>query len=72
MNWSEMHAEWKTCSPMLATWWTKLDEEDLRQIAGSREKLAEVLCECYGLRADEVDGQICAFEKDVRRPGAVK
>lgn len=72
MNWTEMKSDWETISPMLVTWWTKLDEGDLRRIDGSREKLAEVLGERYGLSDEEVEGHICAFEKEVRRPGAAK
>jgi hypothetical protein len=72
MNWTEMQSDWNIRSKMLATWWGKLDKDDLQRIAGKREKLAEVLCVRYGIRADEAEGQICAFEKDARRPGAVK
>jgi hypothetical protein len=72
MNWTEMHSDWDECAPTLATWWPKLTEADLQQIAGSRGKLAEVLSERYGIDAAEADRQICAYEKEVRRPGAVK
>ena len=72
MNWTEMSADWTMFSPMLVTWWKRLQADDLRQIDGSRQKLAEVLCERYGFPADEAERQIRAFEKEVRRPGAVK
>jgi hypothetical protein len=72
MNWMEVDSDWDGLSPMLATWWPKLDKDDLQQINGNRETLAQVLCEHYGFSADEAENQICAFEKEVRRPGAVK
>lgn len=72
MNWTELKSDWATCAPMLATWWTKLTEPDLVRIDGCREKLAEVLGERYGYSKPEVERHICAFEKEVRRPGAVK
>lgn len=72
MNWMEMQTDWAKFSPLLTTWWAKLNEHDLPKIAGDRQRLAALLCERYGLESDAAEGQICAFEKDVRLPGAVK
>ena len=72
MNWTEMQSDWKIHAPLVATWWPRLTTSDLVRIAGSRGRLAEALCERFGIGLDEAEAQICAFEKDVRRPGAVK
>lgn len=72
MNWNEMKSDWVTVSPMVATYWNRLNPDDLQEINGSREKLADVLCERYRLSPEDAVNQICAFEKEVRRPGAVK
>ena len=52
--------------------WHKLSEEDVALINGKRDVLAQALQERYSLGAREAEDAICAFEKDVRRPGAVK
>jgi uncharacterized protein YjbJ (UPF0337 family) len=72
MNWSEMEAQWEQMKPLLVSHWHDLSEEDIARIHGQREVLAQALQERYGLSAREAEDAICAFEKDVRRPGAVK
>jgi len=72
MNWTEMHADWDHLSPMLKTWFPMLSDDDLLRIAGSREQLVAVLRERYGIENDEAERRICAFEKEVRLPGAVR
>ena len=57
---------------LLVSHWHELSEEDIALIDGKRELLAQALHERYGLGAREAEDAICAFEKDVRRPGAVK
>jgi hypothetical protein len=47
-------------------------EEDVALFNGRRDVLADALQVRYSLGAREAEDPICAFEKDVRRPGAVK
>jgi hypothetical protein len=72
MNWSEIEAQWEPMKALLVSHWHKLSEEDIALIDGKRDLLAQARHERYGLGAREADEPICAFEKDVRRPGAVK
>jgi uncharacterized protein YjbJ (UPF0337 family) len=72
MNWSEIQSRWETLRGLLLSQWHELSDGDLARIEGKRDVLAEVLRERYGLDASEAERAICAFEKDVRRPGAVK
>jgi len=72
MNWSEIEDRWEPMKALLVSYWQKLSDEDLARIIGRRDVLARVLRERYGLNAAEAEDAICAFEKDVRRPGAVK
>jgi uncharacterized protein YjbJ (UPF0337 family) len=72
MNWSEIQTGWEQLSPMLKAWWPQLNDHDLQQIAGSREQLAAVLGERYGFQEDDAERRICAFEKELRLPGAVR
>jgi hypothetical protein len=72
MNWSEIEYRWDQMKFVLATQWNKLNNEDLARINGKRDILAKVIQERNGLDAAEAERAICTFEKDVRRPGAVK
>ena len=72
MNWSEIEAQWEQMKTLLLSHWHKLSEEDVAVINGKRDGLAQALQERYSLGAREAEDAICAFEKDVRRPGAVK
>ena len=72
MNWSEIEAQWEQMKALLVSHWHKLSEEDIARINGKRDVLAQALQERYSLGAREAEDAICAFEKDVRRPGAVK
>jgi hypothetical protein len=72
MNWSEIEGRWEPMKALLESYWQELSEGDLARIDGKRDMLNQVLQERYGLDASEAEARICAFEKDVRRPGAVK
>jgi hypothetical protein len=57
---------------LLVSDWPKLSDGDIALIDGKRDVLAGVLRERHGLGAYEAEDAIRAYEKDVRRPGAVK
>jgi hypothetical protein len=72
MNWSAIEAQWEQMKARLVSDWHKLSEEDIALIDGKRNLLTQALHERCGLGAREAEDALCAFEKDVRRPGAVK
>ena len=72
MNWVEIQQDWAQMKVVLQSQWQQLTAEDLVAIDGKREELARVLQRRFGLTAQAAEDSICAFEKDVRRPGAVK
>ena len=72
MNWSEMTASWDDLKVMVHAHWPKLTEDLLNDIDGDRAELGRNLQRDYALTADDAENAICEFEKDVRRPGAVK
>jgi hypothetical protein len=65
-------AQWEQVKALLVSNWHKLSEEDIALINGKRDVLAQALGEHYSLGTREAEDAICSFEKDVRRPGAVK
>ena len=72
MNWSEIKASWKEMSGLLQAHWPKLTDEVLDEINADRYKLGRALQRQYELSPGDAETAICEFEKDVRRPGAVK
>jgi hypothetical protein len=72
MNWSEMTASWNDMRALVQSHWPKLLDGMLQEIDGDRAKLGGALQRQYGFSAPDAEASICEFEKDVRRPGAVK
>ena len=72
MNWSEIESQWPSMKALLASHWHEQSDDDLTQIDRQRDRLARTLQERLGLDPAAAEAAICAFEKDVRRPGAVK
>jgi uncharacterized protein YjbJ (UPF0337 family) len=72
MNWAEIQGNWEAMRPLLQTHWQRLTDEDLAEMAGSRAGLTNALRRRYGWSQEGAEEAICAFEEDVRFPGAVK
>ena len=72
MNWSEIQNSWPQIGGLVQSQWPKITASDLQTINGVRSVLADTLKRNYALQDAEVESSIAAFEKDCRRPGAVK
>ena len=72
MNWSEVQANWHEMSVVVKAHWPQLSDDDLTKINANRDALARALQRRYGLSDQDAEREICEFEDDVRRPGAVK
>ena len=72
MNWSEMETGWSGLKMLAQSQWPRLTDVVLRDVNGDRAELACALQRHYGFSAADAETAICEFEKDVRRPGAVK
>jgi hypothetical protein len=72
MNWSEMQTSWTEMSPLVQTHWPKLTHSVLNAVNGDRAALIRAIERHYGFSAADAEIAVCEFEKDVRRPGAVK
>jgi hypothetical protein len=67
-----MRDDWGKMAGLLQSFWPNLTTTDLRTIQGDRAALARALQIQYALSGHQAEHAICAFEKDVRFPGAVK
>jgi hypothetical protein len=72
MNWPEVEDHWEQMKRLIGSYWKELSSDDLAGIDRRRDGLAQVLRDRYGWDAQWTEDEICAFEKDVRWPGAVK
>lgn len=62
MNWSLAEDNWAQFQGTVKARWLKLDEEQLRAIAGKRGSLLSVIQEVYGINRNDAEREIRAFE----------
>jgi hypothetical protein len=67
-----MRAGWNELKAVAQSQWPRLTDVVLRDVNGDRAGLARALQRHYGFSASDAEIAICEFEKEVRRPGAVK
>ena len=72
MNWPEMKKDWTELRVVAQSQWPRLTDVVMRDVNGDRAELSRALQRQYGFSAPDAELAICEFEKDVRRPGAVK
>jgi len=62
MNWNRISGNWDHFKPLLKHRWDKLDDQQLRLIAGNRDKLIGKIVEAYGFSEGESDAQLSAWQ----------
>ena len=69
MNWDQVEGKWKQAMGSLKEKWGKLTDDDLKQIAGNRDRFVGKVQERYGIakeeaqkRADEWANSLNDFE----------
>jgi uncharacterized protein YjbJ (UPF0337 family) len=58
MNSNQLEDRWKEIKGELKSWWGKLTDDDIDQIAGNKEKLIGVVQQKYGYLYDEAQREI--------------
>jgi len=64
VNWGIIEGKWEQLKGSVKEKWGDLTDDDLTQMAGSRDRLAGKLQERYGWTKDEADRQITDFFRD--------
>jgi uncharacterized protein YjbJ (UPF0337 family) len=62
MNWTLAESNWAQFQGTVKARWLKLDEEQLRAIAGKRPALLSAIQQVYGIARNEAEREIRAFE----------
>ena len=58
MNWNQFEGHWHQRAGLVKVHWAKLTDDDLRNVAGRRERLIGKIQEHYGILQDEAEKQI--------------
>jgi uncharacterized protein YjbJ (UPF0337 family) len=61
MNWDQIKNNWTEVCEQIKVTWGKLTEDDLTEIAGRRELLADLLHKKYGYARVDVEDKIDRF-----------
>lgn len=61
MNWDVIHGKWDQIKGSVKEQWGELTDDELTQVAGSRDKMAGKLQEKYGWTKTEVDEKMNDF-----------
>jgi hypothetical protein len=64
MEWHEVRADWQAHRAEVARHWQCLNERELDEIAGDRQRLGRCIQKVYGISADEAERQICDWEAE--------
>ena len=66
MNWDIIEGKWEQLKGSVKEKWGDLTDDDLTQMAGSRDRLAGKLQERYGIAKEEADRQIDEWADNLR------
>jgi uncharacterized protein YjbJ (UPF0337 family) len=58
MNWDRIEAKWHQLHGDITSQWAKLTDDDVKLVAGKKEKLIGKLQECYGILKEDAEKQI--------------
>jgi uncharacterized protein YjbJ (UPF0337 family) len=58
MNWEQVESRWEQLMDSAKENWSKLSDDDLRQISGKREQIAVKIQETYGITRQEAEKQV--------------
>ena len=57
MNWDQIKGNWQQLKGSAREQWGKLTDDEVEQVAGSRDKLVGLIQEKYGVAKDEAERQ---------------
>lgn len=70
MEWNDIAAEWKKFRAPIRQQWSKVGDEQLNAIDGSRERLIGAIRKAYAISQEQAEKQVAAWAKRVEGQGA--
>jgi uncharacterized protein YjbJ (UPF0337 family) len=58
MNWDQVEGQWSQVKGRLKSKWSKLTDDDLKNLSGKKEALIGKIQERYGIMKDEAEKQL--------------
>jgi uncharacterized protein YjbJ (UPF0337 family) len=68
MKWEQVESKWEILTSSAKGTWSKLSDDDLREISGKRERLTMRIQETYGITKREADKQVWDWGRSLGRP----
>jgi hypothetical protein len=65
IRWQSVAEHWSYFGDRLRERWSRLTEDDIEAIGGSREDLARILHVRYGIEPQEIEALVTEWQKDV-------
>jgi uncharacterized protein YjbJ (UPF0337 family) len=63
MNWDQIKGDWQQLSAKLKEKWSKLTDDELKAIAGNRERVLSALQQRYGLNKERAEIELDTFTR---------
>lgn len=63
MHWNQVEGQWDALKSKFKEKWSKLTDDDLHDIRGDKDKLADRVGKSYGIDRAEADKQIDEFSQ---------
>ena len=67
MNWDQVQGKWKQLTGQAKTRWGKLTDDDLKVIAGERDKLIGRIQERYGIAKEQAQQEVDEWNASLHR-----
>ena len=67
MNWEKIEGDWDTLKGKVKEKWAKLTDDDVKLIAGKKDKLVGALKERYGHAKEAAEKEIDGFIASLRK-----
>ena len=61
MNWNVIESNWKQFIDLVKEQWSQLGDDQVREVAGRRDRLLAAIVESYGVSRDEAERQVQSF-----------
>jgi uncharacterized protein YjbJ (UPF0337 family) len=58
MNWNQIEGQWGQLKGTLKSQWSKLTDEDLKNLAGKKDQIVGKLQQRYGILKEEAERQV--------------
>lgn len=63
MYWHRIEANWAQFKGLVKERWARLDEEQVERIEGRRDRLLQVISQCYDVTGEEAEKELSEWQR---------